>query len=64
MPDLKERYLKEHTRDICPGCGFWVPWYRDKRGKTVRGCQIGEIPDRGQCDSRKSRRGRESKYGR
>jgi len=48
----QERYLQEHRRDICPGCKLWVLWYRDEEGKPVYGCEIGKIPDRGQCDSR------------
>lgn len=53
---ILDRYLQEHTRDICPGCRLWVLWYRDKRGNPVHGCQIGEIPRRGECTHKESKR--------
>lgn len=59
MPKMKvatlDRYLKEHRRDICPGCRLWVPWYRDSLGKIVRACQIGKIPRNDECDSKSNR---------
>lgn len=55
---LKTAYQKDHQRNICSGCGFWVPWYTDKKGKKVFGCQIGLIPYRDECRARKGRRSR------
>lgn len=51
-----DRFLKEHTRNICPGCPLWVLFYRDKRGKPVYGCQIGRIPRNDECDRKESKR--------
>lgn len=32
-------------REFCKqGCQEWIPWYRNKKGKIVYGCRIGEIP--------------------
>jgi len=33
------------NRELCKkGCEEWIPWYRDKKGKVVYGCRVGEIP--------------------
>jgi hypothetical protein len=50
-------------RELCKqGCREWIPWYRNKKGKTVYGCRIGEIPrkDSGRryCSHRKRKRRR------
>ncbi len=47
--------------DLCKqGCREWISWCRNKRGKTVYGCRIGEIPrnDSGHwyCSHRKRKR--------
>jgi len=35
------------NRELCrEGCGEWIPWYKNRRGKTVNGCRIGVIPER------------------
>lgn len=34
-------------RELCKkGCKEWIPWYKTKRGETVRGCRIGKIPEK------------------
>jgi len=34
-------------RKLCnQGCLEWIPWYQDKKGKTVYGCRIGLIPEK------------------
>ena len=34
-------------RGLCnQGCQEWIPWYRNKRGKLIRGCRLGLIPHR------------------
>lgn len=49
MPETKTTYLQNHQRTICPGCQFWVPWYRNKKGKQVYSCRLGLIPEHGYC---------------
>ena len=58
-PLNQDRYLEEHQRDICPSCRSWVPWYKDKKGKAVYGCQVGLIPYRDECPARKGKSSRE-----
>jgi len=34
-------------RELCKqGCREWIPWYKNKKGKTVYGCRIGVIPEK------------------
>lgn len=48
-------------RELCnQGCREWIPWYENRKGKTVYGCRLGVIPRRrnGQsyCQQRKPRK--------
>jgi len=48
-------------RELCQqGCKEWIPWYQDRKGKTVYGCRLGLIPEKGNgqwhCRQRKPQR--------
>jgi hypothetical protein len=54
-------------RGLCKqGCEEWIPWYEDKKGETVFGCRIGEIPEKvnGQwvCRQRKATKTRSGNW--
>ena len=35
------------NRELCnQGCREWLPWYKNKKDETVKGCRLGFIPER------------------
>jgi hypothetical protein len=35
------------NRELCKqGCKDWIPWYKNRKGKTVYGCRLGCIPEK------------------
>ncbi len=59
-PAMRATHL-DWERQLCKqGCREWVPWYRNRHGKIVKGCRLGTIPEKstGQwsCRHRKERK--------
>ncbi|NVM23453.1 MAG: hypothetical protein HWN68_16940 [Desulfobacterales bacterium] len=45
-PALRATHL-DWDRELCKkGCKEWIPWYKDRKGKTVYSCRLGLIPER------------------